>query len=38
MEMDDVVAVGDLGEVERLVLAAQADEPFLLAAASACVW
>ncbi len=31
MEVDDVIAVGDFGEVERLVLAAQTDEPLLLA-------
>ena len=30
MEMHDVIAVGDLGEIERLVLAAQADQSFLL--------
>ena len=30
MQMHDVVAVRDLGEIERLVLAAQADEAFLL--------
>ena len=31
VEMDDVIAVGNLGEVERLMLAAQTDEAFLLA-------
>ena len=30
MEMHDVIAVRDFGEVERLVLAAQAHQPFLL--------
>ena len=30
MEMHDVIAIRDFGEVERLVLAAQAHQPFLL--------